>query len=164
MINRPEFDVPLNWADRVMELASWLALMLLWALAVGSYTHLPDIIPVHFNLYGQADGFGPKYLLWILPASGTGLFALMGHLNKKPHLFNYPKPVTPDNALRQYTLATRLMRYLKLAVLLVFVLIVLFVVLPALGQNLSLPTWMLPLTLGFILGPVVIYLFRSLSA
>ena len=81
MINRPEFDVPLNWADRVMELASWLALMLLWALAVGSYTHLPEVIPVHFNLYGQADGFGPKYLLWILPAAGTGLFALMGHLN-----------------------------------------------------------------------------------
>ena len=31
------------------------------------YGSLPDTVPIHFDLFGNPDGFGPKWILWLLP-------------------------------------------------------------------------------------------------
>jgi hypothetical protein len=58
-------------------------------------------------------------------------------LNRYPYLFNYPIAINSENALRQYTNSTRMIRYLKLSVVTIFTLIVLFTIvrLPAGPQN-----------------------------
>ena len=51
------------------------------ALAVSAwlYPELPDQIPTHWNIHGEADGFGPKAVAaWLLPAIGLGLVGFMG--------------------------------------------------------------------------------------
>jgi len=49
-------------------------------------------------------------------------------LNKYPHVFNYLKKITPENALEQYTNATRMIRFLNLSTTLVIGIVVLMIV------------------------------------
>lgn len=59
----------------------WISLALVaFALAVTAvlYPSLPDQIPTHWNIRGEADGFGPKTVAaWLLPAIATGLVAFL---------------------------------------------------------------------------------------
>jgi len=42
------------------------------------YPALPDRIPTHWNIRGEADGFGPKAIAaWILPVVALGLLAFL---------------------------------------------------------------------------------------
>ena len=41
------------------------------------YGDLPDTIPIHWNWRGVADGFGPKWLLWLGPALGVPFILLL---------------------------------------------------------------------------------------
>ena len=56
--------LPQTPTDASAERVAWGALVLLWALAVWSYFHLPDIVPVHYNLAGQVDRYGKKGACW----------------------------------------------------------------------------------------------------
>lgn len=55
-------------------------LLVALALAVSAwlYPSLPATIPTHWNIHGEADGFGPKQVAaWILPAVALGLVGFM---------------------------------------------------------------------------------------
>ncbi|GIW88882.1 MAG: hypothetical protein KatS3mg108_3206 [Isosphaeraceae bacterium] len=42
------------------------------------YPRLPDTIPIHWNLRGEADGFGSKsWAVWVMPATMAGLTLLL---------------------------------------------------------------------------------------
>ncbi len=41
------------------------------------YGSLPEQIPIHFDWKGQPDGWGPKYLLWLLPTVMVPLVMLI---------------------------------------------------------------------------------------
>lgn len=43
------------------------------------YPSLPDVVPTHWNIEGEADGFGPKEVAaWLLPVIALGLLGFMG--------------------------------------------------------------------------------------
>jgi hypothetical protein len=71
--------------------------------------------------------------------------------------------ITADNAQRQYTIAKRKLRFLKLAIPIVFSLIILFIYFTSIGVTKGLGFWFLLLTFGFILIPVIISLSQSLT-
>src|SRR5689334_19196218 len=114
MSSRPKIKLKLSLADKVIEVAGFLALGFLWTLTVSNFSSLPEIIPTHFNGAGEVDDYGSKNMILILPVIATILFAGLTFLNKFPHLFNYPTEITGENAEKQYRSATRLMRCLKL--------------------------------------------------
>ena len=66
------------------------ALVLLWALAVWSYFHLPDIVPVHYNLAGQVDRYGEKGSVLVLSLAATVLFGGLTALCRFPHALKLP--------------------------------------------------------------------------
>lgn len=157
---RPE-PQPLTITDWLLESAALILLLGLWVLVAIAYPYLPEVIPIHFNLKGQADGFGSRDFIWLEPVVASVLYTVMTLVNRRPDTFNYPVRITPENAGRQYAMASRLMRYLKLVVVAVMLIIVLFVALPAMGMALALPGWLLPAFLLLIFGPVVVYIWRS---
>jgi uncharacterized membrane protein len=159
---RPE-PPPLTITDWLLESAALVLLVGLWVLVAVAYPYLPEVIPIHFNLKGQADGFGSKDFIWLEPLVASALYTVMTLVNRRPDTFNYPVKITPENAGRQYALASRLMRYLKLIVVAVMLIIVLFVALPAMGVALALPNWLLPAFLVLIFGPVATYIWRSVQ-
>lgn len=124
MKTRPKITLELSSLDQALEIAGWFALATLWWLALMSYFKLPDTIPTHYNLAGEADSFGSKNTIFTLPILGAVVFVGMTVFNRYPHIFNYPTEITAENAPNQYTNATRMIRYLKLAVVLLFAFLV----------------------------------------
>lgn len=61
------------------------------------WNDLPDEVPMHFNLQGEADRYGSKSELFILPFLGLGLWALFRWMSKgvlkiNPHKFGAKTP------------------------------------------------------------------------
>lgn len=163
MNKRPKIKLELTTSDRAVEILGWMAILAIWILTITNYTTLPDTIPIHYNGAGQADGFGGKGNILTLPLIATALFIGLTILNRFPHVFNYPTPITEDNSLRQYTLATRMIRYLKLIVVVIFGLIVLQTIRNVNGQISGLGVWFLPLILGLIFIPLAYFVIKSIK-
>lgn len=117
---RPQLELPPTTADRVLDALAIVALIALVVLPVSAYGELPDRMPKHFGLNGEADAWGAKNSIWILPAIGAGVFGLLTFLNRKPHTFNYLSKITPENAEFQYRNAMTMIRVLRLLILLTF--------------------------------------------
>lgn len=163
MVERPKLNIELTSTDKAIEALGWIGLVLFWGLTIISYGHLPDIIPTHYNIEGQADGFGAKDTIWLLPTITTLLFVGLTILNNFPHTFNYPTKITEDNAKSQYTNATRLIRYLKLVMVVIFGLIALSTFLYDNASGLELGKWLWPLILLLIAIPLLIFTIKSFN-
>ncbi len=160
---RPKLTLTLSPVDKTLELISKLCLATMWGLTIYTYAKLPTTIPIHFNASGQADNYGDKTTLLFLPALATVLYFGLTILNNYPHIFNYMTPITEKNAQKQYSIATRLLRFIKLAILLIFSLVILFVYLTITGVTNGLGGWFLPLTLGLLFVPLIITIIQSLK-
>jgi uncharacterized membrane protein len=151
-------------ADQLLEIAALIALIILWGTAIYHYRSLPDTIPIHFNYKGEADNFGNKQTVWLLPGLGTGLFVLLTLINRIPHQFNYIIKITEGNAAFQYALAQRLLRYLKLIIICLFTFILRMMIWQTQGKDSSMNAWFLPIFLALILIPIVVYMYLSKKA
>jgi len=163
MNKRPRIKLQLKQTDKILEIVGWVSVFGIWALTLTNYSILPEIIPIHFNGAGKADGFGNKTHIFVLPIISTLLFIGLTILNKHPHIFNYPSQITKENAVDQYTNATRMMRVLKLVIVVLFGLIVLKTIQIVNGHADGLGTWFLPLTMGMIFIPMLYFLIKSLK-
>jgi uncharacterized membrane protein len=163
MKERPKLKLELTLVDKTFEIVGWILIFAVWGLTITNYTSLPDTIPIHFNGSGQADGFGGKENIFTLPLIASILFFGLTILNKFPHIFNYPTNITLDNALSQYTNATRLIRYLKIIVVVIFGLITYMTIQNANGHADGLGIWFLPLTLGLIFIPLTYFVVKSIK-
>jgi uncharacterized membrane protein len=163
MKERPRLNLELTQADKSVEIIGWLLIFAIWGLTILNYQSLPDIIPIHYNVAGVADGFGDKWMIFTLPIVATVLFVGLTILNKFPHILNYPTEITADNALRQYTNVTRLIRYLKVIIVVIFGLITFLTIRHANGQTDGLGIWFLPLTMGLIFMPLIHFLIKSIK-
>ena len=163
MNKRPRIKLQLKQTDKILEVVGWVSVFGIWALTLTNYSILPEIIPIHFNGVGKADGFGNKTHIFVLPIISTLLFIGLTTLNKHPHMFNYPSQITKENAVDQYTNATRMMRVLKLVIVLLFGLIVFKTIQNVNGHAGGLGTWFLPLTMGMIFIPILYFLIKSLK-
>ena len=161
MEGRPKIELELSSTDIVLEVIGWIAVLFIWVLIISSYSHLPDTIPIHFNGSGKPDGFGGKANILALPILATVIFIGLTILNRFPFVFNYPTIITEENAFRQYTNATRLVRYLKLIVVVIFGLIVYKTIQSTQGQSDGLGVWFLPLTLGAVFIPLAYFAIKS---
>ena len=139
--------------DIIIEIHGLILLTILWLLVIFKYANLADVIPIHYNAAGEADKFGGKNTIFILPVVATILFIGLTVLNKFPHIFNYIREITNENAYFQYTCATRLLRYMKFNI----VAIISWITLSTTGDANNLGGWFLPVAIGLIIIPLVYY-------
>ena len=163
MNKRPRIKLQLKQTDKILEVVGWVSVFGIWALPLINYFDLPEIIPIHFNGAGKADEFGNKTHIFILPIISTLLFIGLRTLNKHPHIFNYPNQITKENALDQYTNATRMMRVLKLVIIVLFGLIVFRKFQIVNGHADGLGTWFLPFTIGVFIILTLYFLMMSMK-
>jgi uncharacterized membrane protein len=160
---RPKIKIGLNNFDWFAEIAAIVSLIILIVLPLVNFSTLPDRIPVHFNSYGHADGYGSKITLLILPATGVFIYLMMTVLASYPHIFNYAVKITAENAEVQYRLATRLMRYLKTVIIIMFAFISSQTIRLTEGKAGGLGKLFLPVILIATFGIVIIYFVQSLN-
>ena len=160
---RPLIGINLTSTDKMMENCSWTFLVALWVMSIYCVFTFPEIIPIHFNGSGEADRFGDKSALLFLPAVCSVLILGMTKINQYPHLFNFPVAVTSDNAPRQYRLAQRMIRFLKIVIVFIFLFINLHTILTVKGMYPGLKTWLLPLIFVMIFIPTIWFSIKSLQ-
>jgi uncharacterized membrane protein len=160
---RPKVKKPLSPLDKKLEFAAYILLFVLWIQFIITYYDLPDTIPVHYNSSGVPDDFGKKTMILVLPIIGTILFWLLTYLNKHPRFFNNPNALTEEDATYEYTYATRLIRFYKMASVLIFSLIVLLTYLTAIGKIKGLGVWFLPFIICIMLIPSIYFIIKVLK-
>lgn len=120
-------------------------MILLWTLAAVAFFKMPDTVPAHFNASGQADDYGNKVTIFILPIIATLLFIGLTALNRYPQIYNYPGKITEANVMYEYSKATRMVRFLKVLITIVFTTITLSTFLTAIHVINGLGSLFLPL-------------------
>lgn len=163
MENRPDIQPDFTLIDKLMEWAAWLFMIALWLTVILRYDALPLIIPTHFNAAGEVDDTGDKMVVFFLPIIATLMFIVITVLSQYPRIFNFPVSITPENALRQYTNAVRMLRYLKMVIALIFFWITTVVMLKAAGNTSGfIGPWSLPLLIALIILPMTYFLFKAI--
>ncbi|WP_299891865.1 DUF1648 domain-containing protein [uncultured Lacinutrix sp.] len=122
--NRPKLKLTKTKTQKALDIATFGTLLLASIYAIISYSTLPDQVPMHFNLSGKVDDYGNKNTVWVLIILAFGLCYGLFKLNNYPHLFNYPNPITEDNAESQYKSAIKIMSLVNFMMALLFALII----------------------------------------
>ncbi|MGD9722154.1 MAG: SdpI family protein [Pirellulales bacterium] len=61
-----------------VEIVQWLILAAMFLVAAAAWSHVPDRIPIHWNLRGEVDGYGGRFAgLLLLPVVALGMYALL---------------------------------------------------------------------------------------
>jgi len=118
--NRPKISVPFKPYDLLLEIGSLTLLILIWVHTFMSYGDLPETVPTHFNGAGEADSFGDKAFIFLLPLVTTVLYIGLFFLSKKPHLHNYMVNITEENAPRFYRFSVTVLRIVNFLCVLMF--------------------------------------------
>lgn len=161
MEKRPKIKVKLNLLDWCLELTSLSVLLVFWLFVLQNYHNLPDTIPIHYNASGEADRFGDKSNLLILPIIVSVLYLILTALNQFPHVFNYPTEINADNAERQYKLATRLVRFIKIFVVVLFATIAYETIYYVQEEAQTFGKWFMPAAMVLIFAAIVFYLVSA---
>lgn len=160
---RPKIKIPLTPIDKTVEITGIVTVLAVWVYILTNYSSLPDVIPTHYGGSGKADGYGDKVSILGLPAVATVIYIAITILNRFPHVFNYPSEITPENAVSQYTIMTRMMRWLKLVVVVIFGSIAYQTIATARSAEPELGSWFLPLTMVLLYGTIFYFLTKSIS-
>ena len=162
MKTRPKTRPPKKFWDKILESIAIMGLLIGIYLAIQAWSNLPTTIPIHFDAAGNADGFGPKGMIWLLPAIGVVMVPAMLFLRRFPWLSNVRFEITEENAAYQYGLIVRLLSLLACFVSLLFLLLVYDTLTIAFGGS-SLLGWLfMPIFLTGIMGPIIWYFIAAL--
>ncbi|MFK7935909.1 MAG: DUF1648 domain-containing protein [Saprospiraceae bacterium] len=158
---RPEIKLDQTAIDKFTDKFSFASLLILLVLPAMAYADLPDQIPIHFNFKGEADNYGSKIMIWLLPVIGTAIYALLNWLSKHPEKYNYPVELHEGNAHFQYQNSVRMMCVMNAVLTMTFAYLVYLTIQMAQGNRTDLGTWTLPILMGLILVPVGYFTWQA---
>ncbi len=145
----------------VLEIVAVIFIVLSFLVLVISYDALPSTIPHHYNKKGEADGFGGKAMIWLLPVLNLCLYVLLTAAGRYPHHFNFPYRITRDNIERQYQNSILMVRVIKLIITINFFYLVYATVQNGLGKMQGIGSFFLPVFLISIVGTMVVFIYRG---
>jgi len=158
---KPILKIPLTGFDKAIEAIVIILLLAFWIFTLTNYRTLPEIIPTHFVANGKADGYGLKWTILTLPSVATLFYVGLSVLAKYPHKFNYATTITVENAPRLYTIATQMLRVMKLAIILVLFLMEYETVQLALAIPDPLSNWYMMIDFTLIFVPLFYFLIKT---
>lgn len=163
MEKRPKIKIHYSIYEIIIELISIIAIFINIYLLLKYYKLLPNVIPKHFNDAGIPNGYGNKSSIFVLAGISFIMYIFLTILNKFPHVYNYLKPITEENAEYQYRCARQLIIMIKAESMIIFTYIEWNNIKVALEKSSSLGTWFLPIVLIVIFGTLLIYIRKCLK-
>ncbi len=157
----PRMRPELKWGDLLLDALVLAMIVGIWALAFLAYMHLPDSIALHFDAAGQPNRYGGKANVFLMPFIATLIASGIFIINQFPHIFNYPVKITPQNAIYQYSLATRFMRWTNLLITLLLGIITYEIVASARGKFSKIGIVLIIVYSMLMMIPFVIYLILA---
>ena len=108
---------------KILEVVALVLVLFTWGFtgyAIVGPDPLPVRIPTHFNLAGQADGWGSPGALWMVPVVATVIYLLMSLVARYPSSFNFPMRVSRLVRPRLEAIALSMLSWLKAEVICLF--------------------------------------------
>lgn len=153
---RPKIKIEKRPQDLFIEFLTWTLLISLWIYVLYIYNKLPDRIPNHYDSDGNVIDYMSKNFVFFMPALITFLVPLLAIITNYPSSFNFPVKITPDNAIKQYTLAIRMIRVLNLMLVIIFGTITYAIITPG-----SINLWAVIVAPVTVFIPLVYYIRES---
>lgn len=125
-----------------------------------NWAALPEVVPIHFGLLGQPDGFAPKPALVILPFVALFLYVNLTFAERS-NRFNMPWKITDQNREALFSLARNLMFTLKLDLSALIAYLQIAVVETALKHMNGLGPWFAPVFLGSIFFTIGLFFVQG---
>ena len=160
---RPEITLPKSTLQKIANAVGYGIFIVGVLYSFVSLTTLPSEVPIHFNFAGEADGWGSKYVLLVLPLIGIVTVLALEAVEKRPHIHNYPHYVNEANVRQFYEVSVRTSNLIKNGTLLIFGLIQIEIV-----QSAKEAPFTFGVTLGGIIAlvlvvPIVWHLYSSIQ-
>ncbi|MCW3073395.1 MAG: hypothetical protein JWP69_464 [Flaviaesturariibacter sp.] len=152
---RPKLKLQPRPLDRLLNRLALAGLLFSWGYTLFHYSNLPQIIPIHYNLSGEVDGYGNKMIIWLLPSILTLVFGGISWISRYPELFNYPQTITPENAGRHYRAGTRVLSWVNLVIVFLLFYITYKIIQGAYRGNAPLEWWFVPLLIILLMAPSI---------
>ncbi len=161
---RPVLQWPKSSLEIGLETAAALGLLTMLYAIIKYWPLLPETIPHHFDVSGKSDAWGGKWILWLLPGISLAIYIGLTVLSQYPHIYNYPWPITEQNAAAQYHLARTLIGALKTGIVLIFAYLQWQIIQVALGKGEGLGVAFLPAFLLLVFGTIGVYFIKAYQA
>jgi hypothetical protein len=161
---RPVIAIARSPFEMAVEAIAVAGLFASLAIALFSWSRLPDKVPMHYGAAGTADSWGGRWTVALLPAVGLVMYLAMSRVRRAPHQFNYPWPITRENAAGMYRAGAVLMTCVKAEVVWLFTYIEWTTFRVALGEARGLGTWFLPATVALMAATVVLSIVQMSRA
>ena len=142
----------------VLALAGILAALLP---AATQWPVLPHIIPVHFDIHGNVNGYSCRNWLFFPGIFSAVLCSGMLWLRRTPQLYNLPAAPGSAGRPRQEALAAEMIAWLAAVLSWIFFCLALTEIFSAREQMSSLVLWLIPFTLLASAIPVGWFLLRT---
>lgn len=123
---RPNVAYKFGPVAQVLHWGSLISGILLSVALLVRYPALPELVPVHFSFSGEPDLYGPRNSVFLLVAVFFVLTIVVFFLTTRPRWFNYPVPVTQENAAALYSNGATMMAWVAASMQLVYAGITLF--------------------------------------
>lgn len=162
--SKPKFDLPHTRLEMNCEIVAIAAIVLGISYLLAVWSTLPQKIPSHFNLAGEADSWSNKESILLPVGIEIFVYVIMSLLSRYSQLYSYPWAITEENAERQFLLARRFLTVLKTEIVLLFTFLGWQTIVVARGNAKGLGIWFSPIFLIVILGSAIIYFVRAYRA
>lgn len=154
-IERPVIQIPRSGFEKVVEALAIAGIVMSLAALFCSWSDLPDRIPMHYGFGGKPDAYSGQWTVIVLPIIAIVMYAGLSLIRKIPHYYNYPWPITEDNAAAMYKISIVLIACIKMEVVWLFTYIEWITIRVALGKAQGLGFMFLPITF-IVMGVTVI--------
>lgn len=91
-----------NKYDRIVSYLTLAVLMGKIIFMVIYWHKIPDIIPIHYDLFGNINGWGSKYIVICIPIMSVFIYILMTFVEKHPRLWNTGITINEKNKIAVY--------------------------------------------------------------
>lgn len=144
--------------QRLVEFLAPAILLAVLAYVLIIWHRLPEKIPIHYNLAGEADGWGGRGHLLVMPLIGLVTDAVIAIAGRLPQSWNIGVRVNAFNRARVYRVVRDLMADVRLACALLFA--GLSLLLGALSRRPPSLGVTLGVTMVLLLAPILRYVLR----
>ena len=160
---RPDITIPKSTLQKIANAVGYGVFIVGVLYSIVSLTTLPSEVPIHFNFAGEADGWGSKYVLLLLPFIGIVTVLALEAVEKRPHMHNYPHYVNEANVRQFYAVSVRTMNLVKNGTLLTFGLVQIEIVQSAKEAQFTFGATLVGIIVLVLFVPIVWHLYSSIQ-
>lgn len=95
-----KIELPKKTLYRVLSVMSLIVLIGTFIFLLSAWPSIPDVIPRHYDVAGQVDGWGSKFWLLVSPIISAGVYLLVTVLERSPAIWAAEIPFTGNNRER----------------------------------------------------------------